>query len=83
MERDWIQSSACCQWITDRLSEDATLGKGDTIALGYSAELDDYRSIARDGKKILDEMLERETEKTGISSLKISFVNVFGYYIEV
>ena len=77
--------SACCQWITDRLSEDAPtqLGKGDTIASGYSAELDDYRSIARDGKKILDEMLERETEKTGISSLKISFNNVFGYYIEV
>ena len=76
---------ACCQWITDRLSEDAPtqLGKGDTIASGYSAELDDYRSIARDGKKVLDEMLERETEKTGISSLKISFNNVFGYYIEV
>tara|TARA_B100000925_G_scaffold291522_1_gene279909 strand:- start:31 stop:2631 length:2601 start_codon:yes stop_codon:yes gene_type:complete len=77
--------SACCQWITDRLSEDAPtqLGKGDTIASGYSDELDDYRTIARDGKKILDEMLERETEKTGISSLKISFNNVFGYYIEV
>ena len=77
--------SACCQWIKDRLSEDAPtiLGKGDTIASGYSVELDDYRSIARDGKKILDEMLERETEKTGISSLKISFNNVFGYYIEV
>ena len=77
--------SACCQWIKDRLSEDAPtiLGKGDTIASGYSLELDDYRSIARDGKKILDEMLERETEKTGISSLKISFNNVFGYYIEV
>ena len=76
---------ACCQWITDRLSEDAPtqLGKGDTIASGYSDELDDYRTIARDGKKILDEMLERETEKTGISSLKISFNNVFGYYIEV
>ena len=59
------------------------MGKGDTIASGYSAELDDYRSIARDGKKILDEMLERETEKTGISSLKISFNNIFGYYIEV
>lgn len=77
--------SACCQWIKDRLSQDAPtiLGKGDTIASGYSVELDDYRSIARDGKKILDEMLERETEKTGISSLKISFNNVFGYYIEV
>ena len=77
--------SACCQWIKDRLSEDAPtqLGKGNTIASGYSVELDDYRSIAHDGKKILDEMLERETEKTGISSLKISFNNVFGYYIEV
>ena len=77
--------SSCCQWISDRLSEDAPsqLGKGDTIAKGFSDELDDYRSIARDGKKILDEMLERETEKTGISSLKISFNNVFGYYIEV
>jgi len=77
--------SACCQWIKDRLSEDAPtqLGKGDTIASGYSVELDDYRSIAHDGKKILDEMLEIETEKTGISSLKISFNNVFGYYIEV
>ncbi len=77
--------SACCQLITDRLSEEAPtqLGKGDTIASGYSDELDDYRTIARDGKKILDEMLERETEKTGISSLKISFNNVFGYYIEV
>ena len=77
--------SACCQWITDRLSEEAPtqLGKGDTIASGYSDELDNYRTIARDGKKILDEMLERETEKTGISSLKISFNNVFGYYIEV
>ena len=77
--------STCCQWISDRLSEDAPsqLGKGDTIAKGFSDELDDYRSIARDGKKILDEMLERETEKTGISSLKISFNNVFGYYIEV
>ena len=77
--------SSCCQWISDRLSEDAPsqLGKGDTIAKGFSDELDDYRSIARDGKKILDEMVERETEKTGISSLKISFNNVFGYYIEV
>jgi DNA mismatch repair protein MutS len=77
--------STCCQMISDRLSEDAPsqLGKGDTIARGFSDALDEFRSIARDGKKILDEMLERETEKTGISSLKISFNNVFGYYIEV
>ena len=75
----------CCQWISERLSEDAPtqLGKGDTIADGFSADLDEYRSMARGGKKILDEMLKRESESTGISSLKISYNNVFGYYIEV
>ena len=75
----------CCQWISERLSEDAPtqLGKGDTIADGFSIELDEYRSMARGGKKILDEMLKRESESTGISSLKISYNNVFGYYIEV
>jgi DNA mismatch repair protein MutS len=75
----------CCQWISERLSEDAPaqLGKGDAIADGFSIELDDYRSMARGGKKILDEMLKRESENTGISSLKISYNNVFGYYIEV
>ena len=75
----------CCQWISERLSEDAPtqLGKGDTIADGFSIELDEYRSMARGGKKILDKMLKRESESTGISSLKISYNNVFGYYIEV
>ena len=75
----------CCQWISERLFEDAPtqLGKGDTIADGFSIELDEYRSMARGGKKILDEMLKRESESTGISSLKISYNNVFGYYIEV
>ena len=75
----------CCQWISERLSEDAPaqLGKGDAIANGFSIELDEYRSMARGGKKILDEMLKRESENTGISSLKISYNNVFGYYIEV
>jgi len=75
----------CCQWISERLSEDAPaqLGKGDAIADGFSIELDEYRSMARGGKKILDEMLKRESENTGISSLKISYNNVFGYYIEV
>ena len=75
----------CCKWISERLSEDAPaqLGKGDTIADGFSIELDEYRSMARGGKKILDEMLKRESESTGISSLKISYNNVFGYYIEV
>ena len=57
--------------------------KGNTIAAGVSDELDELRSIANSGKEYLDNMLARETERTGISSLKIAFNNVFGYYIEV
>ncbi len=59
------------------------INKGDTIALGVSEELDELRNIANSGKEYLDSMLERETERTGIPSLKIAFNNVFGYYIEV
>lgn len=58
-------------------------GKGDIIAAGVSTELDELRDIARHGKRLLNEIQERETERTGISSLKISFNNVFGYYLEV
>ncbi len=61
----------------------AALGKGDIIASGVSAELDEYRSISRGGKDYLLEMQQREIERTGISSLKISYNNVFGYYLEV
>lgn len=59
------------------------LGKGDVIALGVNARLDEYRAISRGGKDLLLQMQEREIERTGISSLKISYNNVFGYYIEV
>ncbi|RZS92303.1 DNA mismatch repair protein MutS [Aquimarina brevivitae] len=71
--------------IKETLSEDAPVNilKGKTIADGYSKELDELRSIAYSGKDYLDKMLERETEATGISSLKIASNNVFGYYIEV
>jgi DNA mismatch repair protein MutS len=74
-----------CVLIEERLDEEAPaqLGKGDAIAKGFSSELDEYRNMARGGKDYLDQMLERETEQTGIPSLKIAFNNVFGYYIEV
>lgn len=59
------------------------ISKGDVIASGNSAELDELRAIARGGKAYLDKMLQRESERTGIPSLKIASNNVFGYYIEV
>ncbi|MCQ2150877.1 MAG: DNA mismatch repair protein MutS [Bacteroidales bacterium] len=59
------------------------LGKGDVVCPGVNAELDELRSISRGGKEYLMEMQRREIERTGISSLKISYNNVFGYYIEV
>ncbi|MCW5521080.1 DNA mismatch repair protein MutS [Aureitalea sp. L0-47] len=57
--------------------------KGQAIANGVSEELDELRSIATGGKDYLDAMLKRESERTGITSLKIASNNVFGYYIEV
>ena len=71
--------------ITNTLNEDAPvlIQKGNAIAEGVSEELDELRSIAKGGKDYLNEMLERETERTGINSLKIASNNVFGYYIEV
>lgn len=71
--------------IKEMLSEQApvTIGKGKTIAEGYSEELDELRALAFSSKDYLDKMLERETEATGITSLKIASNNVFGYYIEV
>jgi len=59
------------------------ISKGNAIASGVSAELDELRSISASGKEYLDKMVIREIERTQISSLKIAFNNVFGYYIEV
>ncbi len=59
------------------------LGKGDVIAPGVNAELDELRRISRHGKDYLLDLQQREAERTGISSLKIGFNNVFGYYLEV
>lgn len=71
--------------ITETLTQDAAaaIGKGDVIAAGVSEELDKVREISRGGKDYLLKMQQREIERTGITSLKISYNNVFGYYIEV
>ena len=58
-------------------------GKGDIIADGVNEELDNLRQIARHGKEYLLQVQQRESERTGIPSLKISYNNVFGYYLEV
>jgi len=60
-----------------------SVAKGNAIAPGVSEDLDELRGIATGGKDYLNKMLERETERTGITSLKIASNNVFGYYIEV
>ncbi len=78
-----------CKELIDKISitvfEEApvNINKGNAIANGVSEELDELRNISNSGKEYLDEMLARETERTGITSLKIAFNNVFGYYIEV
>ena len=67
------------------LNQDApvAIAKGNAIAKGISDELDDLRAISTSGKEFLEAIEKRESQLTGISSLKISFNNVFGYYIEV
>jgi DNA mismatch repair protein MutS len=59
------------------------IAKGNAIATGVNTELDELRAISTSGKEFLEGIERRESERTGISSLKISFNNVFGYYIEV
>ena len=61
----------------------AAIGKGDVIASGVDAALDELRDISHGGKDYLLQMQQREIERTGISSLKIGYNNVFGYYLEV
>ena len=78
-----------CQLLREKikqtLNEEAPVNilKGNTIASGFSPELDELRNLSTSGKEYLDQMLERESERTGIPSLKIASNNVFGYYIEV
>ena len=78
-----------CATIKERIEKEIMpdppnqLNKGNVIREGVSEELDELRHIAFSGKDYLNELVKRETERTGITSLKISFNNVFGYYIEV
>ena len=78
-----------CKELHDRILHDllpdppALVNKGGVIAAGVCNELDELRSISTSGKSYLQHIQERESEATGIPSLKIGFNNVFGYYIEV
>ncbi len=78
-----------CQSIRDRIEKEIQpdppnqLNKGNVMALNVSKELDDLRGISRSAKDFILKMQQREMEKTGISSLKVGYNNVFGYYIEV
>ena len=72
-------------YLQNHLNEElpVSINKGNVIKEGVSEELDRLRNLLYSGKSYLDEMCQRESERTGISSLKIDFNNVFGYYIEV
>jgi len=78
-----------CRIIRDRLQKELVddppvlIAKGNVIASGINAELDELRTIAFSGKDYLLNLQQRESERTGITSLKVSFNNVFGYFIEV
>ena len=79
------ESETLREKIKETLNEDApvNLAKGNAVAMGFNDALDDLRAISTGGKEYLDMMVARESERTGISSLKIASNNVFGYYIEV
>jgi DNA mismatch repair protein MutS len=78
-----------CRYIEEKIGKEiidnppATAAKGGAIKEGIHAELDELRTIASGGKEYLVQLQQKEAEKTGISSLKIGFNNVFGYYLEV
>jgi len=78
-----------CKSIADKIEKELNndppvqLNKGNAIAAGVSEELDDLRKILYSGRDYLADLQIRESERTGITSLKVSFNNVFGYYIEV
>jgi DNA mismatch repair protein MutS len=78
-----------CKSIADRIDRElysdppVQLNRGKVIAQGVSEELDELRTILYSGKDYLNDLQAREIQRTGITSLKISFNNVFGYYIEV
>lgn len=83
------QQLDACERISERIDREITpdppslVNKGGIIAKGVNQELDELRTIAYSGKDYLLQVQQRESERTGIASLKIAFNNVFGYYIEV
>lgn len=87
--RDRVGELDICEELVKKVSQTlqqeapVNVAKGNAIQTGVSDELDELRQISSSGKQYLDELVEREIERTGISSLKIAFNNVFGYYIEV
>ena len=85
MAKNFHECEVLRQKIGETLNPDApvSVAKGGAIAKGISPELDELRSIAFSGKEYLEGIEKRESEATGITSLKIAFNNVFGYYIEV
>jgi DNA mismatch repair protein MutS len=78
-----------CFYISEKIAKEivenppATAAKGNMIAMGINAELDELRMISSGGKEYLIRLQQKEADATGISSLKIAFNNVFGYYLEV
>ena len=78
-----------CESIRERIAREIQpdppqlVSKGNVIANGYSQELDDLRNISQNGRSYLLQIQEREIQQTGISSLKVGYNNVFGYYLEV
>jgi len=78
-----------CRTISDKIEKEinndppSLVNRGDIIRPGIDADLDELRMLAHSGKEFLQQIQDRESESTGIPSLKISFNNVFGYYIEV
>ena len=78
-----------CESVRERIEKEilpepsSLISKGNVIAPGVSAELDELRTIMNSGKDFLVQIQQRESEKTGIPSLKVAYNNVFGYYIEV
>jgi DNA mismatch repair protein MutS len=87
--QQWLLTLDPCQAVREKIEktlveQPATqIQKGGCIAAGIDQELDELRALALHGKEYLQSLLQKEIERTGISSLKIGFTNVFGYYLEV
>ena len=87
--KDLLDGLDPCKELVARIERDLLpdpaqqIGRGDVIASGCNSQLDELRYKARHGKEYMENMLQRESKRTGISSLKVSYNKIFGYYIEV